>query len=340
MPESIIIDMNKEFKKSNSYYSKELLEAIRNVIAKDEQVILFLNRRGYSTTIMCSNCGNVIKCPNCDVTLTYHKSSNMLRCHYCGYATKREELCSCGGTFKEFGLGTEKAKEELEDLIKEAKVIRMDIDTTTRKNAHENIIKDFQDKKYNVLIGTQMIAKGLDFKDVTLVGIINADTSLNFPDFRASEYTFQIINQVSGRSGRTKEGKVMIQTFNPDHYAIKYAKDNNYLGFYNEEMIMRKKLSYPPYYYLCMIRVVSSDYNKASDASIKIAKSLRNNIKETMILGPSVANIFKLNNKYRFQIILKYKDVKLVMEELKKIESYYFNNKEIKLEITFNPRKL
>ena len=185
-----------------------------------------------------------------------------------------------------------------------------------------------------------MIAKGLDFPSVTLVGILNADISLNFPDFRASEETFQIINQVSGRSGRKVKGEVVIQTFNPLHYALRYSKDNDYIGFYNEEMKIRKKLSYPPFYYLCMIRVVSSDYNKASEESIKISKLLRSKINNSIILGPSVANIFKLNNKYRFQIIIKYKNVLEIIDTLRDIEEHYFNNKDIKLEITFNPRRL
>lgn len=340
MPTSIIVDMNKEFKKSNSYYSNILLDKIRLEIKKGNQVILFLNRRGYSTTLMCPSCGEAVKCPNCDITLTYHKSSNMLRCHYCGYAKVKDKYCKCGEELREFGYGTEKAMEELSSLVSDAKIIRMDVDTTTKKNSHENIIKSFQNKEYNVLIGTQMIAKGLDFPSVTLVGILNADISLNFPDFRASEETFQIINQVSGRSGRKVKGEVVIQTFNPLHYALRYSKDNDYIGFYNEEMKIRKKLSYPPFYYLCMIRVVSSDYNKASEESIKISKLLRSKINNSIILGPSVANIFKLNNKYRFQIIIKYKNVLEIIDTLRDIEEHYFNNKDIKLEITFNPRRL
>ena len=167
--------------------------------------------------VTCSNCGYTEKCPNCDITMTYHKTSNMLRCHYCGYARKKEKECiSCGAYYKEFGLGTEKVEEVLQELIPEAKTVRMDVDTTTRKNAHEKIIKSFQAGDYNILLGTQMIAKGLDFENVTLVGVINADISLNFPDYRSSETTFELLNQVSGRSGRgNKKGKVLIQTFNP-----------------------------------------------------------------------------------------------------------------------------
>ena len=186
-----------------------------------------------------------------------------------------------------------------------------------------------------------MIAKGLDFPNVTLVGVINADISLNFPDFRSSENTFQILNQVSGRSGRgTKEGKVLIQTYNPNHYAIKYSKDNNYLGFYKEEMQIRKTLKYPPYYYICEIKIISKEYNLASINSVKISKYLKDNIKNAIILGPSISNTFKINNKYHFQIIIKYKNIYEIKKYIEKINTHYFNDKNIKLEIDFNPMKL
>ena len=341
-PEIEIIDMNKEFRKSNDYFSNTLIKEIRQTIEKDEQVILFLNKRGYSSVVTCKNCGMTEKCPNCDIAMTYHKSSNMLRCHYCGYAKRKDVYCmSCKEELKEYGLGTEKAKEVLEKFIPEAKIIRMDVDTTTRKNAHENIINDFQNKKYNILLGTQMIAKGLDFSNVTLVGAINADISLNFPDFRSSEVTFQLLNQVSGRSGRgDKKGKVLIQTFNPDHYAIRYSKDNDYKSFYNEELNIRKKLDYPPFYHLCQIKIISKDYEEASKTSKKIGDYLKNNIKEEIILGPSLANIFKINNEYRFQIIIKYKNINNIKIILLKLQERFYNDKKIKLEIDFNPVKL
>ena len=341
VPKAEIIDMNKEFKKSNGYLSKPLIDEITKTIEKDEQVILFLNRRGYSNFITCPSCGSTLKCPNCDITLTYHKTSNMLRCHYCGYAEKKQDLCpKCHEELRDFGIGTEKVEENLKELIPQAKVLRMDIDTTTKKNSHEEIINKFLNKEANILLGTQMIAKGLDFPSVTLVGVINADISLNFPDFRASETTFQLLNQVSGRSGRgDKEGKVLIQTFNKDHYAIKYSIDNNYIGFFNEEMKIRRSLGYPPYYYICQLRIVSKDYKKASDTSIKIANYLKDNLKET-ILGPSLANIFKINNKYRFQILIKYKDINNIIGITTKLQEHFFNNNDIKLEIDFNPIKL
>ncbi len=342
MPKVEIIDMNKEFKKSSGYFSNALIDQIKETLERKEQVILFLNRRGYSSFLTCSSCGYVEKCPNCDISLTYHKSSNMLRCHYCGYATKRKKLCpKCQEEFKDYGIGTEKVEEELKSLIKDAKIIRMDVDTTTTKNAHSKIINSFLEEKYNILVGTQMIAKGLDFPNVTLVGVLNADIGLNFPDFRSSETTFSLLNQVLGRSGRgNKEGKVLIQTFNPEHYAIAYTKNHDYLGFYNEEMKIRKILKYPPYYYICSIKIISKDYNLASKSSYDVVNYLKQNIKNEIILGPSVCNVFKLNNNYRFQIIIKYKDVNNILEYLTNIEHHYFNKKDIKVEIDFNPLKL
>lgn len=342
MPKVEIIDMNKEFKKASGYFSNTLIDQIKETLERNEQVILFLNRRGYSSFLTCSSCGYVEKCPNCDISLTYHKSSNMLRCHYCGYATKRKKLCpKCQEEFKDYGIGTEKVEEELKSLIKDAKIIRMDVDTTTTKNAHGKIINSFLEEKYNILVGTQMIAKGLDFPNVTLVGVLNADIGLNFPDFRSSETTFSLLNQVLGRSGRgNKEGKVLIQTFNPEHYAITYTKNHDYLGFYNEEMKIRKILKYPPYYYICSIKIISKDYNLASKSSYDVVNYLKQNIKNEIILGPSVCNVFKLNNNYRFQIIIKYKDVNNILEYLNNIEHHYFNKKDIKVEIDFNPLKL
>lgn len=342
MPKVEIIDMNKEFKKASGYFSNTLIDQIKETLERKEQVILFLNRRGYSSFLTCSSCGYVEKCPNCDISLTYHKSSNMLRCHYCGYATKRKKLCpKCQEEFKDYGIGTEKVEEELKSLIKDAKIIRMDVDTTTTKNAHSKIINSFLEEKYNILVGTQMIAKGLDFPNVTLVGVLNADIGLNFPDFRSSEITFSLLNQVLGRSGRgNKEGKVLIQTFNPEHYAIAYTKNHDYLGFYNEEMKIRKILKYPPYYYICSIKIISKDYNLASKSSYDVVNYLKQNIKNEIILGPSVCNVFKLNNNYRFQIIIKYKDVNNILEYLTNIEHHYFNKKDIKVEIDFNPLKL
>lgn len=341
-PEIEIIDMNEEFKRTNDFFSKKLLNEIEETINRKEQVILFLNKRGYSGVVTCKNCGETEKCPNCDISLTYHKTSNMLRCHYCGYARKKETNCrNCHEELKEYGLGTEKAEEVLSSLIEDAKIIRMDIDTTTKKGSHEKIIKAFQNQEYNILLGTQMIAKGLDFENVTLVGVISADVSLNFPDFRSSETTFSLLNQVSGRSGRgAKQGKVLIQTFNQDHYAIKYSKYNDYKSFYKEELKIRQKLNYPPFCYLCLLRITSKDYRTASEMSYKVGDYLKAQIKDEVVLGPSTANIFKINNEYRFQIIIKYKDLNNIKRYLVMLQERFFNDKKVRLEIDFNPLKL
>ncbi len=341
LPNVEIIDMNQERKKGR-YFSDKLIEAIKMRLDKKEQIILLLNRRGYSSFITCSNCGHVEKCPSCDITLTYHKSSNMLRCHYCGYATKYSITCpKCHeDAMKNLGVGTEKIEEELHKMF-DCRVVRMDYDTTSKKGAHEKIINDFKDYKYDILLGTQMIAKGLDFANVTLVGVINADTSLMIPNYKSSEDTFQLLCQVSGRSGRgDKKGEVIIQTFNPDHYAIYLAKNHNYSSFFKAEMNIRKKLGYPPYYYLVSIKIISSDYELAKNEANKIAHNLNNNLTASIILGPSISNIFKVNNNYRFQIIIKYKKEDKLYMTLNKIIDYYKSNNKIKIDIDFNPNQI
>ena len=341
LPLVTIVDMNKE-KKRHGHFSNSLVELIKDRLSKKEQIILLLNRRGYSSFISCSNCGYVEKCPSCDITLTYHKTSNMLRCHYCGYATKYSITCpKCHeASMKNLGVGTEKIEEELHQLF-DCKIIRMDYDTTSKKGAHERIIADFKEHKYDILLGTQMIAKGLDFANVTLVGVINADTSLMLPNYKSSEDTFQLLCQVSGRSGRgDKKGEVVIQTFNPDHYAIYLAKDHNYLSFFQKEMNIRKQLCYPPYYYLVSIKVISSDYELAKSEISKVANKLYDNLSSSIILGPSVSNIFKVNNNYRFQIIIKYKKEDNLYPTLQKIIEYYKSNSKVRIDIDFNPNQI
>ena len=235
LPDVNIVDMNKAMKRSKGHFSEELLDSISDCLNKKEQIILLLNRRGYASFVSCKNCGYTFKCPNCDITLTYHKSSNTLRCHYCGYGDRNPVMCpSCKeASLNSLGLGTEKVEEELKSIYPHAKILRMDYDTTSRKGMHKKIIEQFRMGEYDILLGTRMVAKGLDFDNVTLVGVINADTSLNIPDFRSSENTFSLLSQVAGRSGRnSKEGHVVIQTFNPDHYAIKLASKHDYLSFY------------------------------------------------------------------------------------------------------------
>ena len=341
MPDVKIIDLFKAKKKSK-FFSNILYESMEKVLERGEQVILFLNKRGYSSLISCSDCGKTFLCPNCDITLTYHKTSGMLRCHYCGYAEAKKDICPhChSSNLENSGYGTEQIEEELIELFPKYKTIRMDYDTTSRKGSHEKIIEAFRKKEYQVLIGTQMIAKGLDFPDVTLVGVINADASLNIPDFRSSEVTFDLLNQVSGRSGRSeKNGEVIIQTHNPDHYAILYAKDNNYEGFFLEEMKNRKLLNYPPYCYLVLIRIKGEDYTLLSMETKKMQEFLKSHLNFD-ILGPSLANPFKVNSLYRFHILIKYKKEANLYIVLKELLDHYKTNNKIKIEVDFNPRNI
>ncbi len=343
MPEIRIVDMKKEIRNNYHNISLELENAIKEKLDKKEQIIILLNRRGYSSMLTCKDCGEVIKCPNCDISLTYHKTSNTLRCHYCGYGTKVQDTCpSCyGKSLTMYGLGTEKLEEELVKKFN-ARVVRMDLDTTTSKKAHSKIIKDFLEQKYDILVGTQMIAKGLDFPNVTLVGVINADASLNIPDFRSSEYTYQLLSQVSGRSGRDKkEGIVIIQTLNPEHYSIKYAKDHDYDGFFNYEMSIRKKLGYPPYYYLTLIKILSRDYQLCMKEANKVGEFLRKNLpSDVIVLGPSIASTFKVNNIYHFQCIIKYKKEDDIKEVLRTIDNIYKVNTKVRIEMDIDPVRL
>ncbi len=339
LPKVEIVDLMRTKKKSK-FISETLYTKMERVLKRGEQVILFLNKRGYSTTIFCSNCGKTFSCPNCDITLTYHKSSGMMRCHYCGYAESKPQICpSCKkDSLEGSGYGTEQVEEELKTMLPDYKTIRMDFDTTSKKGSHEQIINDFREKKYSILVGTQMIAKGLDFPDVTLVGVINADNSLNIPDFRSSETTFDLLNQVSGRSGRgEKSGEVVIQTYNPNHYAIVLAKENNYLGFFEAEMKNRKLLGYPPYFYMVLIRIKGKDYNIVSMESKKIKEYLLSRLKIS-ILGPSVGNPFRINSIYRFQILLKYKNEDNLYMVLEDLLEHYKTNTKISIDIDFNPR--
>lgn len=340
LPKINIIDMNEMISKTKGHFSPVLLEAISARLLKNEQIILLLNRRGYSSFVTCKNCGYTFKCPNCDITLTYHKSSRTLRCHYCGYGTKVYDTCpECHEkSINDLGVGTEKVEEELNKLFPESKILRMDFDTTSRKGMHEKMIKDFKNHEYDILLGTQIVSKGLDFDNVTLVGVINADTSLNIPDFRSSETTFSLLAQVAGRAGRSdKEGEVVIQTFNPEHYAIQYTKRHDYLGFYNKEMSIRRELKYPPYYYICYVKISGKDNKYIYEESLKITKLFHNKLINMIILGPSPCTIFKLNNIYRYGIILKYKSDEGLREVLNKVIEHYKDNRNIKIDVNFNP---
>lgn len=333
-----IVDMSKE-KHRGSIFSSRLITEVNKRLEEHEQIILLLNRRGYSSFITCSNCGYTAKCPHCDITLTYHKTSNTLRCHYCGYADKMNDICpSCGEkAIKTLGTGTEKVEEEIKKVFN-ARVVRMDLDTTSKKGSHEKIITAFKNHEYDILLGTQMIAKGLDFSNVTLVGVINADTSLMIPNYRSNEYTFQLLMQTAGRSGRgEKKGSVIIQTFNPEHYAITLASKHDYIDFFKQEMEVRRKLSYPPYYYLIYIKVIGKDYNKISIESNKIASILTRKLKNSKILGPTTCSVFKLNGLFWFGIIIKYKKEEKMEEVLQSLVNHYKGNQTVKVDIDVNP---
>lgn len=341
MPTVTLVDMKDEFKKGNRIFSELVISKINDRLLKNEQTIVFLNRRGFSTVITCKDCGFTHKCPNCDIPLTYHKNGNIMKCHYCDYKVPKLLKCpNCHSkNINSFGMGTEKLEELISKTFPLAKVVRMDIDTTRKKNAHKNIIDDFKNEKYNVLVGTQMISKGLDFPKVTLVVVINGDASLNIPDFRSAERTYALLSQVSGRAGRADiPGEVIIQGFNMSHYSIVAAQKNDYISFYNEEMKIRKVLKYPPYYNLCLIKVSGPNSEKVLEEADKISIYLKNNIKG-IVLGPSFANIPKLNNIYYIQIIIKYKNTKDIIDSLLFVKNMYTKNK-VKVLIDLNPIKM
>ncbi len=309
MPEIIVVDIKEEtrLKKMKSFFSSLLLKHIEEALKNNEQIILFQNRRGFSLRLECENCNWTPQCKNCDVTLIYHKYNNQLRCHYCGYSIRVPERCPvCGSTeIKMKGFGTEKVEEELSILFPDAHISRMDLDTTRSKNAYQQIINDFETQKINVLIGTQMVTKGLDFDNVSLVGILNADNMLSFPDFRAFERSYQLITQVSGRAGRkNKKGKVIIQTYNPYHTVIRNAINNDYLSMFNSQIIERKKFKYPPFYRLIKITLKHKDYKILNNAAKEFANMLRNKF-SNRVLGPEYPLVSRIKTFYLKNILIK-----------------------------------
>jgi primosomal protein N' (replication factor Y) len=323
-----IVDMREELRSGNrSMFSSQLFEILKERLERGEQSVLFLNRRGYSSFVMCRDCGHVIHCPHCDISLTYHRVQQRLKCHYCGYEEAIVYRCpSCNSEhIRFFGTGTQKVEEELAKLLPEARVIRMDVDTTSRKGAHEQLLNEFGTGKADILLGTQMIAKGLDFPKVTLVGVLAADTMLHLPDFRASEKTFQLLTQVSGRAGRHElPGEVVIQTYTPEHYSIGLAANHDFEMFYQMEMRIRKLHGYPPFYYLALITVSHSELTKVVSTTEKIANYLRKNLSpQAMILGPVASPIARLNDRYRYQCMIKYKREPNFTQTLKTIVDHY-----------------
>ncbi|SFB19617.1 replication restart DNA helicase PriA [Lentibacillus halodurans] len=312
MPEVNIVDMRDELHAGNrSMFSRNLKENMEQRIRRGEQIVLLLNRRGYSTFVMCRECGYVKECPHCDIALTFHKHQNQLKCHYCSYEESMPMYCpSCSSDLiRFFGTGTQRIEEALTQLIPEARVLRMDVDTTRRKGAHEKLLNQFANKEADILLGTQMIAKGLDFENVTLVGVLTADSMLHLPDFRSSEKTFQLLTQVSGRAGRHDlPGEVIVQTYTPEHYSIELASRYNYLRFYQQEMQTRKKFQYPPYVFLTLITVSHQNHVTAVQTTQQIVKNLWKHVQsDTVILGPTPSPIPRMKDRFRYQCMIKYK---------------------------------
>lgn len=343
LPEMITVDMRNELRSGNrSIYSRPLIESIQETLENKQQCVLLLNRRGYSTFVICRACGYVAECPYCDISLTYHKQRQVLKCHYCNFERSVPTVCpECTSKHIRFyGTGTQKAEEELKKIIPEARIIRMDVDTTSRKGAHEKLLTAFANKQADILLGTQMIAKGLDFPDVTLVGVINADTMLHLPDFRSAERTFQLLTQVAGRAGRRHlTGKVIIQTYTPDHYSIRYASRHQYHAFFNREMKLRKAHAYPPYYFLTSIVISHQELMKVIAASEKIANMLKTQLSEqAIILGPAACVIPRLKDRYRYQCMIKYKNEPKLLETLRMIVSYFEHERDLAISIDQNPQ--
>lgn len=312
LPSVEIIDMREELRSGNrSMFSRKLFEMLKMRIENKEQSVLFLNKRGHSSFVMCRDCGYVVNCPNCDISLTYHRAGGQMKCHYCGYETYVPKACpECSSEYiRYFGTGTQKVEEELGKILPEARVIRMDVDTTGKKGSHERLLKEFQDGKADILLGTQMIAKGLDFPNITLVGVLSADTMLHLPDFRSSEKTFQLLTQVSGRAGRHElPGEVIIQTYTPEHYSIELAGKQDYDLFYQHEMMVRKLHHYPPFYYLSLITVSHEQLMTVVTATENIVNYVRSQVSnEAVVLGPAASPIPRINNRYRYQCLIKYK---------------------------------
>lgn len=355
LPKIETVDMREELEYGNkSIFSRKMIKEIRNAYEKGEQSIVFLNRRGYANFVSCRSCGYVAKCPNCDISLTYHKGINSIRCHYCGYEIKMPAECpECKSPYiKPFGTGTQRIEEELQNLIPGIKVLRMDKDTTSKKGAFDDILKRFSKKEADVLVGTQMITKGLDFDNVTVVGIVSADMMLNFPDFRSFETTFQIITQVAGRAGRAqKDGKVILQTYNTEHYAIKNAMDYDFESFYRNEIKIRKAFEYAPFNN--MISVVISGENEgivkrnihSMYNSIVYLLKERGYTDFEFMLGPNPCPISKINRNYRWQILFRDEGVEINLLKgiiryvcITKRDSVF--DKNINISIDINPNSI
>ena len=322
MPDIIPLDMRSEIKNEySSIFSEKLVQEVHSTLKLDKQVILFRNRRGYSPQWICDSCGNNIMCDNCDVSLTYHSSSNMLKCHYCGFSSKAEIRCnSCGSEAMSFkGDGTQQIEEIVRELFPNAISKRMDWDTTRGKFSFDKIINSFAKQEIDILIGTQMITKGLDFKNIGLVGVINTDHFLNFPDFRAHEKAFQTLTQVAGRSGRSGDrGKVLMQTYQPEHPIIKNVIENDYEKMYQNQLLERKDYNYPPFVRLIRITIKDKSYEKLNNSGDWLNRVIRDNYKG-IVLGPVYPEISRIKNKYHKQFLIKLRN----LDELNRFRSIF-----------------
>ncbi len=309
LPKVHVVDLRDEFKQNKALFANQLVEAINARLVLKQQTILFLNRRGYAQFVLCRDCGWVAKCPNCAVSLAFHSYDRVLKCHHCEHKSRAPQTCpDCGGAkVRAFGIGTEKVEEEVLRYFPSARVARMDRDTTSQKGAHTRLIRDFRMGNYDILIGTQMVAKGLDFPNVTLVGVVSADTAINMPDFRAAERTFQLLTQVAGRAGRgTIPGEVIVQTFSPDHYAVQAAVAQNYESFYRQEIEFRRELKYPPF--ARFANLICSDVSEriaAARANSLAAAFERTAPKDVEIIGPAPAPLSRLKSQFRFHVALR-----------------------------------
>ena len=349
LPEVEIVDLRKELASGNkSMFSQVLHESIKENLKNKNQTILFLNRRGYSTFIICRECGYTMKCPNCNISLTYHSFKNKLKCHYCGHEENIVNKCpSCGSDkIRYFGTGTQKLEQEIKKIFPEASTIRMDVDTVTKKNSHEEILNKFKNENIDILIGTQMVVKGHHFPKVTLVGVISADSSLNIDDFRANEKTFQILTQVAGRAGRENlPGKVIIQTYNPDSFPIEFSKEQNYDLFYKTEIELRKQLKYPPFCDIIVIGFSGEDQNEIIKFSTLVHNMLKTNIEKygINVFMPMPAPIDKIKNKYRWRIIAKgnvTEEVTIVINKC--LQNFYDSGigKKTNISVDINPNNM
>jgi primosomal protein N' (replication factor Y) len=326
MPSVEVVDMRAELRAHNtSIFSRSLRKAMEAALAADEQIILFLNRRGTATFVMCRDCGHVLKCPRCDVPLTYHSSASDLICHHCNYRTPVPSQCpECWSRrIKFFGVGTERVEEVTREAYPQARIVRWDLDTTGGKASHQEILDRFVKREADIMIGTQMIAKGLDLPRVTLVGVISADTVLNLPDFRAAERTFQLLTQVAGRAGRSiLGGKVIVQTYTPEHPAIQRASEHDYEGFYAQEIAFRRKQWYPPISRNVKLLYVDPNPQKAESEAERLHRILEQRIArlglpQVDLIGPAPAFFSRLRGKYRWQILVRGKDPHTLLRHMR-----------------------